>query len=746
MNNRAQSAIAPGTTSSPLVGDVVCIQDAHAAAYTPSINRSKGRITEINRNKAVVRFHKETVTLPISHVRHVSSRSAANEKEDKLVADLAIPNVAEGGKDSGDENDAGAAKDAKQSKPMNENGTETPQAPSAAAETRGSDDEKVDTSLKAKRHSSRMDRFREINRLTLHRKNKVPSVTFCDAASGNVVLFKGHRGLAGGMTYRVNGVERPDIHTMVYDERGPLLRFIDIKKGVNLPKENTAFVISQLRRLADECGVWHNLPKPKMDPVSIPLRTGGKIEMLYEKGGVLTVVGPKNKKLGVTRYLEFDSTQCVLRNRKGMQWKLVRESSAATINKLLHLCNETSVPHHLYPQTKKGKIWVKPRLRFALKALAVASSRKGMGLLNVDIMKQVTRWCGMYDVDSLHVFVVLWGYGSVVESRHVSISSGIQATAADVHRKLSQDKRWLAARGADTKWETQALYWLGESNAELPTFTPSRLLPNYPLVTQGYEEGSGVALHILSTKATETLKLFKEKAKDSDLPAAPAAATAAPNGGSRASRVSAKDKTGKPARPASANGAAPAGGARASSARKPGGKGDAKKPGQTDAKTGRSDSKPSKSDSKPATSDSKPSKSESKPSKSDSKTSKSDSKPATSDSKPSQSDAKPKKSDAKPSNGEPKSGKTGEKPAAGKGDPKSGAKSPSPRRSASSPGMQLATAADGKKKAPPREKAGRSPAAASPGGRSKPPQQTTSALSPSARALRNSEKKDCTVQ
>eukprot|EP01059_Diplonema_ambulator_P024513 TRINITY_DN4053_c0_g3_i2.p1 TRINITY_DN4053_c0_g3~~TRINITY_DN4053_c0_g3_i2.p1 ORF type:complete len:298 (+),score=78.64 TRINITY_DN4053_c0_g3_i2:267-1160(+) len=267
--------------------------------------------------------------------------------------------------------------------------------------------------------------------------------------------------------------------------------------------------------MSAECNVWNNVPKPKLPPVVVKLRPNGSVAFAYDKGGVLTVLDRKGNKVRTVRGLEYDAERAVLMDAKGTAWKLLKDEQSieSSINKLHVLCEEMQVPHSLERIKRKGRIWVKPITRFALKALAIKSIREGGDFVNVRLLKEITRWCGMYDTDPLHILVVLWGFGDVIESRHVRVSKGVHATPSDIHKKLTSDRRWLEARSSDFTLSSQAVYYHGPSDINTPSFTPRLLLPTYPLVTQGYAEGSGDALHIISTSAKEKLAWFKAKSR-----------------------------------------------------------------------------------------------------------------------------------------------------------------------------------------------------------------------------------------
>eukprot|EP01064_Diplonema_japonicum_P026321 TRINITY_DN3773_c1_g2_i3.p1 TRINITY_DN3773_c1_g2~~TRINITY_DN3773_c1_g2_i3.p1 ORF type:complete len:542 (+),score=88.19 TRINITY_DN3773_c1_g2_i3:2201-3826(+) len=361
------------------------------------------------------------------------------------------------------------------------------------------------------RKLSRRDQFKHKKNLTL----STHTVVFKDPTSGNEISLKPANGKCGGLSYKVNGESRPDVRTVKYDVAAQKLRFIDINKSVTLPEDGVEKLVETIRKLLDECNVWHNIRRPKQPPVSCTLRTTpGRITFKYEKGGVLTVSDKRDKKICSVRDLKFDSSRCTLIDGRGGVWKLSRDDPADIIvNQLYSLCEITRVPHKLHRVKRKGKIWVKPATRYALKAIAIKNMRSGGRFADIKLLKEITRWCGMYDTDPLHILVVLWGFSDVIESRHVRVSKGVHATPADIHTKLSTDKRWLEARDSDFTWDCQAVYYHGCSDINAEGFTPRPLLPTYPLVTQGYVEGSGDALHIISTAASEKLALFKSKAR-----------------------------------------------------------------------------------------------------------------------------------------------------------------------------------------------------------------------------------------
>eukprot|EP01065_Artemidia_motanka_P024685 TRINITY_DN2958_c0_g5_i1.p1 TRINITY_DN2958_c0_g5~~TRINITY_DN2958_c0_g5_i1.p1 ORF type:complete len:614 (+),score=178.02 TRINITY_DN2958_c0_g5_i1:87-1928(+) len=75
---------------------------------------------------------------------------------------------------------------------------------------------------------------------------------------------------AGGLRYRVDGAERPDLHRIVFDQSDLTLRFPELCKGCTLPQTNTVEVLRGLRRLAEASGCEHNIAEDPLAPLPPP--------------------------------------------------------------------------------------------------------------------------------------------------------------------------------------------------------------------------------------------------------------------------------------------------------------------------------------------------------------------------------------------------------------------------------------------------------------------------------------------
>eukprot|EP01061_Rhynchopus_euleeides_P022813 TRINITY_DN37259_c0_g1_i1.p1 TRINITY_DN37259_c0_g1~~TRINITY_DN37259_c0_g1_i1.p1 ORF type:complete len:789 (+),score=256.32 TRINITY_DN37259_c0_g1_i1:64-2367(+) len=105
------------------------------------------------------------------------------------------------------------------------------------------------------------------------------------------------------------------------------------------------------------------------------------------------------------------------------------------------------------------------------------------------------------------VLVVLWGWGSTVESRHVVIP-GYDITATDVHQILNADSKWLSAREGASAWDSKAVYFAGPS-AGPNSGRQTRIVPSEPLAScLGWGTGKGLALHMVSVESQTHLRAF----------------------------------------------------------------------------------------------------------------------------------------------------------------------------------------------------------------------------------------------
>ena len=117
------------------------------------------------------------------------------------------------------------------------------------------------------------------------------------------------------------------------------------------------------------------------------------------------------------------------------------------------------------------------------------------------------------------LLVVLWGWGSTVESKHVTIPAGASFTAQDVHMLLNSDTTWQAARlaGCSTQtWDTKAIYFSGLSSGP-SAGKQRRMLPSELLTETGLtSDMRGLALHVVSCEAEDQIRQFKQSAGDTN--------------------------------------------------------------------------------------------------------------------------------------------------------------------------------------------------------------------------------------
>ena len=400
-------------------------------------------------------------------------------------------------------------------------------------EIRGGNDDTPEPNLTG-RKNSKAEQFRMANSLTLKRSVNAAPVEFLDGKTGNKLRFSPAKGAGRGISYHVNNSPRADIGTIVYDERGPMLRFVDIYKGCNLPSQSQSHpqLLESLKKLADETGVWNNIPKGTVsDKVVFKLHQSeseivfcqsvskpNKLKVL-DSGGCYYVSGL------TVKTSETDVSKMTISCQQGTQWNVKSDSCfASNVKKLRGLCDQLKIPHKLTRNCvvetgddTVGKIWITSETRKFIKILAVSTARNNnISGLPKFLVREITKWCGVTDpplkkAHSLHVLVVLWGYSETVESRHVRCSRG-SATPVHIHKKLTSDKHWHDARISTASWNAQAVYWLGESDITLSSFKPTPLLPSVPLVSQGFQPASGHALHIVHTEDANRLAFFRKMA------------------------------------------------------------------------------------------------------------------------------------------------------------------------------------------------------------------------------------------
>eukprot|EP01060_Flectonema_neradi_P028216 TRINITY_DN3792_c2_g2_i1.p1 TRINITY_DN3792_c2_g2~~TRINITY_DN3792_c2_g2_i1.p1 ORF type:complete len:772 (+),score=118.00 TRINITY_DN3792_c2_g2_i1:768-3083(+) len=132
------------------------------------------------------------------------------------------------------------------------------------------------------------------------------------------------------------------------------------------------------------------------------------------------------------------------------------------------------------------------------------------------VVSQVSEWIPPLKKPST-LLVVLWGWGSTVESKHVTIPAGASFTAQDVHMLLNSDTTWQAARlaGCSTQtWDTKALYFSGPSSGP-SAGKQRRMLPSELLTDTGLtSDMRGLALHVVSCEAEDQIRQFKHSAGD----------------------------------------------------------------------------------------------------------------------------------------------------------------------------------------------------------------------------------------
>ena len=160
--------------------------------------------------------------------------------------------------------------------------------------------------------------------------------------------------------------------------------------------------------------------------------------------------------------------------------------------------------------------------------------------LSQALLQEVAAFCN----ESCRIMVVLWGWGSTVESRHLALPSP-HVTAAHVHRMLSADDNWLSARCDDSSWDTKAVYFTGPS-AGPASGRQNRIIPDEALSTHlGWKGPSqGLALHLVSVASKAHLEAF---VSSSDSPTSPqVSASSSP----RRLRTAAADLVPPPADPA----------------------------------------------------------------------------------------------------------------------------------------------------------------------------------------------------
>eukprot|EP01060_Flectonema_neradi_P024904 TRINITY_DN33781_c0_g1_i1.p1 TRINITY_DN33781_c0_g1~~TRINITY_DN33781_c0_g1_i1.p1 ORF type:complete len:515 (+),score=88.30 TRINITY_DN33781_c0_g1_i1:80-1546(+) len=378
------------------------------------------------------------------------------------------------------------------------------------------------------RKNSKAEIFRLANSLTLQQEVKADPVEFIDGSTSNKLRFSPSLSAGRGISYHVNGSPRPDIGTIVFDARGPMLRFVDIFKGCHLPSDTTSHqsILSKLKKLADETGVWNNIPIDGSSQKIIFTQTS-QSDIIFcqsvSKPHRLKVLEPDGCYYIKGLFAKnIDSKTALIGCSQGSEWMILRdERYEEKLSKLQQLCDKLGVSHKFGDQQNgsSGKIWVTSESRKCIRAVAVYAMRTPkVGALSRSLLRELTKWCGtseppMRKSNSLHILVVLWGYSDMVESRHVRCSQS-SVTPSDVHLKLTYDKPWQDARTPTTTWNTQAVYWLGDSNVSSTSFKPKSLDPNQPLTSQGFQPGSGLALHIVCTKDTDRLSFFRKASGD----------------------------------------------------------------------------------------------------------------------------------------------------------------------------------------------------------------------------------------
>eukprot|EP01065_Artemidia_motanka_P046214 TRINITY_DN6952_c1_g2_i1.p1 TRINITY_DN6952_c1_g2~~TRINITY_DN6952_c1_g2_i1.p1 ORF type:complete len:728 (+),score=196.78 TRINITY_DN6952_c1_g2_i1:56-2239(+) len=98
-------------------------------------------------------------------------------------------------------------------------------------------------------------------------------VRFTDRATGHEIRVLVAPG-GEGITYTVNGDERPVVHRVMFDARALMLQLPDIGKGLTVPKDNAAELLRDIRKLCDSGGVDHDLPAP---PTAAPQAPGRRV-------------------------------------------------------------------------------------------------------------------------------------------------------------------------------------------------------------------------------------------------------------------------------------------------------------------------------------------------------------------------------------------------------------------------------------------------------------------------------------
>eukprot|EP01059_Diplonema_ambulator_P015151 TRINITY_DN2624_c0_g1_i2.p1 TRINITY_DN2624_c0_g1~~TRINITY_DN2624_c0_g1_i2.p1 ORF type:complete len:782 (+),score=109.37 TRINITY_DN2624_c0_g1_i2:61-2346(+) len=143
-----------------------------------------------------------------------------------------------------------------------------------------------------------------------------------------------------------------------------------------------------------------------------------------------------------------------------------------------------------------------------VKTLAMYWKRRTGEYLPETILRELIPWIN----HNLKIMVVLWGWGNTVESRHISVP-GAFVNAKTVHSHLDADQSWHTARECDSSWDSKAVYFAGPSAG--PTAgRQRRVLPSEPLSNAGFNEGKGLALHVVSVDSKKHLADFSSSAEE----------------------------------------------------------------------------------------------------------------------------------------------------------------------------------------------------------------------------------------
>ncbi|KAJ9455701.1 hypothetical protein DIPPA_29259 [Diplonema papillatum] len=94
-------------------------------------------------------------------------------------------------------------------------------------------------------------------------------VAFDDATTGEAHVFSVSEWLKGALQYTTNGQARPPTRRVTYDAIKGRLRFVDTGRFVDVAANNRAGLLAELKTLADQAGVPHNITVPTTHNVSL---------------------------------------------------------------------------------------------------------------------------------------------------------------------------------------------------------------------------------------------------------------------------------------------------------------------------------------------------------------------------------------------------------------------------------------------------------------------------------------------